>query len=97
MKARFTPRAVSDLREIADYIRQKSPASAAKVRDEIRRTIELLERFPYSGPRTDVEEVRRIVVHRYPYIVYYIADAARREVVILTIQHGSRRQPFEAE
>jgi plasmid stabilization system protein ParE len=40
--------------------------------------------------------VRRIVVHRYPYIVYYIADAARREVVIVTIQHGSRRQPFEA-
>jgi plasmid stabilization system protein ParE len=96
VKARFTPRAVADLGEIADYIRQKSPASAIKVRDEIRRTIDLLERFPYSGPRTSVEEVRRIVVHRYPYIVYYIADAARREVVIVTIQHGARRQPFEA-
>ena len=96
MKARFTPRAVADLGEIADTIRQKTPDTAVKVRDEIRRTIELLERFPYSGPRTSLEEVRRIVVHRYQYIVYYIADAARREVVILTIQHGARRQPFEA-
>ena len=97
MKARYAPRAVSDLRDIADYIRQFSSASAAKVGAEIQRTIGTLERFPYSGPRTGLEEVRRVVVRRYPYIIYYIVDAARREVVILTIQHGARRQPFEDE
>ena len=97
MKARFTPRSVADLGEIAAYIRQFSPASAIKVRNEIRRTIGMLERFPYSGPRTNVEEVRRIVAHHYPYVVYYVVDAARGEVVILTIQHGARRQPFGGE
>lgn len=45
MKARYTPRAVSDLIEIADYIRQFSAVSASKVRDEIQRTIDMLERF----------------------------------------------------
>lgn len=41
--------------------------------------------------------VRKVVVRRYPYIVYYLVDAERSEVVILTIQHGARRQPFESE
>lgn len=97
MKARYSPRALADLGDIADYIRQFSPASAAKVGAEIQRTIGTLERFPYSGPRTGLEEVRRIVVRRYPYLIYYIVDAARREVVIVTIQHGARQQPFEDE
>ena len=97
MKTYYTPRALADLGEIADYIRQSSPRSSAKVRDEILRTIGTLERFPYSGPRTAIEEVRRIVVRRYPYILYYVVDATRREVVIVTIQHGGRRQPFEDE
>ena len=97
MKARYTPRAVSDLIEIADYIRQFSTVSASKVRGEIQRTIDMLERFPYSGPRTDVEPVRKIVVRRYPYIVYYIVDAGRHEIVVITVQHGSRHQPFERD
>ena len=95
MKARYTPRAVADLVEIADYIRQFSPASSRKVRDEIQRAIAMLERFPFSGPRTNVDSVRKVVVRRYPYIVYYAVEA--RDVVILTIQHGARRQPFESE
>ena len=65
MKARYTPRAVADIGEIADYIRQFSPGSAGKVREEILRAIGLLEKFPSSGPRTAVEEVRRVVVRRY--------------------------------
>lgn len=106
MKARYAPRAVTDLGEIADFIRQFNPAviaercfasTPANVRAEIQRMVETLERFPYSGPRTRLEEVRRIVVRRYPYIIYYIVDAARREVVILTIRHGVRVQPFEDE
>jgi toxin ParE1/3/4 len=97
VKARFTPRARDELIEIADYIRQFSPPSATRVRDEIRRTIALLERFPFSGTRTEVDPVRKVVVRRYPYIIYYLVDAERSEVVILAIHHGARRQPFESE
>jgi len=97
VKARYTPRAVSDLIEIADYIHKYSSASALKVKDEIQRTIGMLERFPYSGSRTSVEPVRKVVVRRYPYIVYHIVDAERREIVIVTIQHGARNQPFESD
>jgi toxin ParE1/3/4 len=95
VKARYTTRAVADLIAISDYIRRFSPASAQKVRREIQRAIATIERFPLAGPRTATAPVRKIVVRRYPYIVYYTADIGRAEVVVLTIQHGARRQPFE--
>jgi toxin ParE1/3/4 len=57
----------------------------------------MLKRFPYSGSRTDTEPVRKVVVRRYPYIVYYVVDTERRELVIVTIQHGARNQPFESD
>lgn len=97
MKARYTPRAVADLAGIADYIRQFSHAGAPRVRDEIPRTIEMLKRFPYSGSRTNTEPARKVVVRRYPHIVYYVVDAERRELVIVTIQHGAQSQPFESD
>lgn len=96
MKARYTPRAVADLAGIADYIRQFSQVGAPKVRDEILRTIEMLKRFPYSGSRTNTEPARKAVVRRYPYIVYYVVDTERRELIV-TIQHGARNQPFESD
>jgi plasmid stabilization system protein ParE len=41
--------------------------------------------------------VRKVVVRRYPHIVYYVVDAERGEIVIVTIQHGARSQPFESD
>ena len=35
MKLRFTPRAVRDLAEIADYVREHSPQAALRVRAAI--------------------------------------------------------------
>ena len=35
MKLRFTPRAIRDLADIADYIRVESPTGALHVRDAI--------------------------------------------------------------
>jgi toxin ParE1/3/4 len=97
VKVRYTPRAVADLIDIADYIHQFSPDAAQRVRHEIQRAIAMLERFPLSGPRTDAPPVRKAVVRRYPYIIYYMVEVERREVVILTIQHGARQQPFKDE
>jgi toxin ParE1/3/4 len=95
VKARYTTRAVSDLNDIADYILAHSPLGAAKVRAEIQRTVALIERFPFAGSRTTVEPVRRIGVRKYPYLVYYVVDRERRDLIIVTIQHGARLQPFE--
>jgi plasmid stabilization system protein ParE len=95
MKVRFTLRATHDLAAIGDYLRERNPAAAAKVRAAILRSLETLAMFPRLGRRQTVEGVRKIVARRYPYLVYYTVDASNAEIVILSIQHPSRKREFE--
>ena len=90
MKLRFTPRATQDLISIADYVREQSPRGALRVRAAILESLQNLVRFPRLGRPQKVEDVRKLVTRRYPYLVYYTLDDEIGEVVILTIQHPAR-------
>jgi toxin ParE1/3/4 len=95
VKLRFTPRAVQDISDIADYIRIHSPAAAQRVRATIVESLRNLAIFPRLGRRQSVEGVRKLVTRRYPYLVYYVLDEAEQEIVILTIRHPAREREFE--
>jgi plasmid stabilization system protein ParE len=90
MKLRFTSRAIRDIAEIADYIRTRNPAAAARVRDSILDSLRTLMLFPNSGRAQALEGVRKLVTRRYRYLVYYVVDTSADEMVILTIQHPAR-------
>jgi addiction module RelE/StbE family toxin len=92
MKVRYRPRAERDLNEIADYLRSRNPQAARSVRDAILHTIGIIADFPELGVRVD-EGVRKIVVRRYEYRIYYEVDEAKGDIVIATIRHP-RRQPL---
>ena len=94
MKLRFTRRAANDLQEIADYIRERNPQAAKRVRAAIIRSVEVLVLFPQIGRLQSTGEVRKLVTRRYRYIVYYAIDSAAEEIAILTIQHPSRDLPY---
>ena len=95
MTLRFTPRAVTDLEAIADFLKVRSPASAARVRDALLPSQQTLARFPNSGRMQTVEGVRKFVASRYAYLVYYTVESGSRDVVILTIQHPARSREFD--
>lgn len=95
MKLRFTPRATQDLVAIADFIRVRRPAAAGRVRAAILRSLQILTLFPQAGHVQSTEDVRKLVVPRYPYLVYYVADTVRDEIVVLTIQHAAREREHE--
>lgn len=95
MKLRFTPRAVADLDAIADYLIERNPAAALRVRTAILRSLQRLVAFPESGRRQSVDRVRKLVVGTYPYLVYYTVDPLAGEIVVLTIQHPSRERGYE--
>jgi toxin ParE1/3/4 len=90
MKLRFTPRAARDLADIADYIRERNPPAALRVRAAILESLQSLVLFPDIGRRQNVEAVRKLVTQRYRYLVYYTADDEADEIVILTIQHPAQ-------
>jgi toxin ParE1/3/4 len=92
MKLRFTPRAARDLGEIADYIRERNPQAALRVRAAILESLQNLVLFPLVGRQQKVEGVRKLVTRRYPYLVYYTADEAAEEIIIITIQHAARER-----
>ena len=95
MKLRFTPRAVSDIAAIADYIRERNPAAAERVRAAIIQSLQDLILFPQLGRAQTVEGVRKLVTRRYPYLVYYRVDEAAEEIIILAIQHPAREREHE--
>ena len=90
MKLRFTERAAQDLFDIADYVRERNPPAALRVRDAILESLQNLALFPHIGRQQTVESVRKLVTRRYPYLVYYTTDDEAEEIVILAIQHPAR-------
>ncbi len=94
MKLHFTPRAIADLEEIAEYLIPLSPPGALKVRHAIIDTLQNLVDFPRMGRRQTLDGVRKIGVRKYPYLVYYTVDDGADEIIILTIQHASRERDF---
>lgn len=92
MKLRFTRRAAQDLTDIADYIRKQNPQAALRVRAAILESLQNLVLFPQIGRQQKVEDVRKLVTRRYPYLVYYTTDKSAQEIIIITIQHPARER-----
>lgn len=88
MKLQYSRAAIQDLDTIREYICKDNPRSAWVVASFIRRSIHVLERWPYHGRATNEKDVRRLVVTNYPYAVYYRIKA--NEVEILAIRHTAR-------
>jgi toxin ParE1/3/4 len=95
MKLRFTPRAIQDLIDIAEYIRERNPAASLRVRAAILNSLQNLLLFPEIGRLQTVQGVRKLVTRRYPYFVYYTFDRVTEDVVILTILHPAREREYE--
>lgn len=95
MKLRFTPRAIANLVEITDYIHDRNPAAAQRVRSAIYESLQNLILFPRVGQRQKTPGVRKLVTRKYPYLVYYTVDEAAGEIVILNVKHPARRREHE--
>jgi toxin ParE1/3/4 len=81
VRLRLTPRAVEDLSEIADYVRQRNPAAALRVRAAILESLQNILLFPQVGRPQKLDGVRKLVTRRYPYLVYYTIDEGVQEVM----------------
>ena len=91
-----SPGAFSDLDKILDYVKGQSPANAAKLIDTLWDAMMRLKDLPHryrviQGTRSPDRRVRRMPVP--PYLVYYRVAELERVVRILTVRHGSQRQP----
>lgn len=73
------------------YLVERNPKTAGELISFIEKLTQGLADFPEIGQRSDELKVRVILVGRYPYRLYYQAEAD--EIVVLHIRHTARKAP----
>jgi len=92
MKLRLTGPALRQLNAISAYLRDVNPRAAASVGRAIEATFDTLIMFPAAGRLQSVPGVRKLATRKYGYLIYYRVDQKQDQIVVLSIQHGSRQR-----
>lgn len=90
MKVVWSRSALEDIKEIRRYIAQHHPQAAAKVAARIRKTRDLLRRYPLAGHEGREPGTREIVVDKLYIVIHQVTDEA---VEILAVVDGRRDRP----
>jgi toxin ParE1/3/4 len=91
IQLRWTRAAADDLEEIADYLFEKAPASAAELIHIIYEAPSGLKAFPYRGRVGKKQGTRELLVPSFPYIIVY---QVKEDVVnIVRILHAAQERP----
>lgn len=95
MKTRFTAQATDDLNQIADYLRERNPRAALRVRDAILEALQILGSFPRAGRAQTTLGVRKLVTRKYAYLIYYAINEVADELIVLSVKHPSQEREHE--
>ncbi len=91
MKFRLDPAARDEYREAAEHYLKESPRIAAAFVDQVEATIKLVRKKPTTW-RVLHQNVRRCLVRRFPFGVYYTVE--NDEIVVWAIMHLHRRPGY---
>jgi plasmid stabilization system protein ParE len=89
----ITPRARGQIQEISRWGRANRPKNPGLFREELVGVRQELERMPVAGSAHDSPEhgdVRRMLLLRTQYHLYYVIDEQQRVVTVLAVWHTSR-------
>ena len=89
----FTDTAADDLNETLLYIGETlgDPAAAAAFLQKTEDALRVVRTFPLSGAPVENPFVRRNDIRKTPvgnYVLYYLPDHLKREIVVLRIVYG---------
>jgi toxin ParE1/3/4 len=89
MTRRFTlrPRAEHDIQSAFEWYESQRPGLGEEFLAAVREKLETVRSFPESTP-VIYRDVRRAVVSRFPYLIFYVVRPTR--VAVLAILHHAR-------
>lgn len=92
------PEAAEQTRAIDAWWRENRPKSPELFFDELGAAFALLAQAPEAGPRyqsTEIPGLRRVMLRRTRYHLYYVYDAAAERVTVLAVWSALKgRTPF---
>jgi plasmid stabilization system protein ParE len=89
----FTARASKQTRRAVAWWRENRPAAPDVLEQELRNVLALVAAVPTLGAiarDTRIQEVRRVLLRRTHYYVYYRVEAALGRLEVLALWHTSR-------
>lgn len=92
-RVRIAPRAADQIREAASWWLEHRPAPPDVLVHELDRAIDLIATWPDGGqPAPDPHHmsVRRVLLRRVRYHLYYVPSHDERVVIVLALWHSSR-------
>lgn len=91
---RFHPEARAELLEAARYYRNEGRWVEEDFEEEVERAIEFILDRPEASPVAGIKGVRRKLLKRFPYSLYYPIEPDR--IRILSVAHDKRRPGYWA-
>ncbi len=88
MRIRLSSRAYRDIENIGNYFAEQSPAAGAAIFQAIDNAFSRLSEMPLLGRVTDEPTVRRLVLARYPYAIFYQIEGDT--ISIITVFHTAQ-------
>ena len=88
MKLRYSQRAAHELDEISRYFLEHNPRAGEEFFASLELLLDHLRIMPALGRSTSVGNVRVLVVPRYPYRIFYLAEA--ETISVLSVFHTAR-------
>ncbi|MBK8565697.1 MAG: type II toxin-antitoxin system RelE/ParE family toxin [Saprospiraceae bacterium] len=85
----FAKRANQDLQEILDYYNRESPATSQAFLRELIASIDFVAENPKASPIA-FAKVRKKVLPKFPFNIYYSVKEKKKEVVVARIWHHKR-------
>jgi toxin ParE1/3/4 len=81
------PRAERDIQSIFDWYESQQPTLGDEFKVSLRERLETIREFPEAAPML-YRDIRRAVVSRFPYLIFYVVQPTR--VAVLAVLHQSR-------
>ncbi len=90
MKLRFTSKALEDLERLHDFLAEKNPVAADRIRRQLLDSFQTLLKQPLAGKPVKSLPVRQWVAGDY--VIRYLIEA-EQSLIIVRIWHGREDRP----
>lgn len=90
MKLQFTGKALEDLERLHEFVAQKNPAAADRIRNQLLDTFQTLLKQPLGGKPVKSLPVRQWVAGDY--VIRYLIEN-EQNLIIVRIWHGREDRP----
>jgi toxin ParE1/3/4 len=90
-KVELLSQAEVELADAYDWYKEQQQTLGNKLYNEVNYYLTLLEQNPYQFPIKYTNELRPVVINKFPYLIIYWIDEDNKTVFVVSIFHTSRK------